>query len=90
YSFQTLVGKVVLIVNVASRCGYTPQYEGLQTLYEKYQPKGLEIVGFPCNQFGRQEPGTDADIASFCEMNYGITFPVMKKSDVNGDEANEV
>jgi len=90
FGFDALTGKVVLIVNVASRCGYTPHYKGLQALYDKYKTKGLEILGFPCNQFGRQEPGTDAEIASFCEVNYGVTFPLMQKSDVNGEQANEV
>jgi len=89
-SFESLKGKIVLVVNVASRCGYTPHYKGLQALYHKYQDKGLEILGFPCNQFGSQEPGTEEEIASFCEMNYGVTFPLMKKSDVNGEHANEV
>jgi len=88
--FDNLRGKVVLIVNVASKCGYTPQYKGVQSLYEKYKGQGLEILGFPCNQFGRQEPGADSEIASFCELNYGVTFPLMKKSDVNGEHANAV
>lgn len=77
-------GKLVLIVNVASKCGYTPQYEGLEKLYKKYQSKGLEILGFPCNQFGGQEPGTNKEIQNFCKLNYGVTFPVMAKVDVNG------
>ncbi|KAJ8692978.1 Glutathione peroxidase 2, variant 2 [Pleurotus ostreatus] len=70
--------------------GFTPQYKGLQALYEKYHEKGLEILGFPCNQFGGQEPGTDDEIATFCERNHGVTFPLMAKSDVNGDQTNEV
>ncbi|KAF9489430.1 thioredoxin-like protein [Pleurotus eryngii] len=90
YPFSQLKGKVVLIVNVASQCGFTPQYKGLQALYEKYHEKGLEILGFPCNQFGGQEPGTDDEIATFCERNHGVTFPLMVKSDVNGDQSNEV
>ncbi|KAF7424169.1 peroxiredoxin hyr1 [Pleurotus ostreatus] len=90
YPFSQLKGKVVLIVNVASQCGFTPQYKGLQALYEKYHEKGLEILGFPCNQFGGQEPGTDDEIATFCERNHGVTFPLMAKSDVNGDQTNEV
>ncbi|KZO96751.1 glutathione peroxidase [Calocera viscosa TUFC12733] len=89
-NFDVLAGKVVLIVNVASRCGYTPHYKGLQGLYDKYKTKGLEILGFPSNQFGGQEPGTDTEIASFCEVNYGVNFPLMKKSDVNGEQENEV
>ena len=81
-------GKVLLIVNVASRCGFTPQYTGLQKLYEQYQPKGLEILGFPCNQFGAQEPGTEAEIKSFCDLNFGVKFPLFSKIDVNGDKAH--
>jgi len=88
--FDSLRGKVVLIVNVASKCGFTPQYKGIQSLYEKYKGQGLEVLGFPCNQFGGQEPGTDAEVAQFCERNYGVTFPLMKKSDVNGEHTNEV
>ncbi|MBX2988552.1 MAG: glutathione peroxidase [Bdellovibrionaceae bacterium] len=81
-------GKVVLVVNVASRCGFTPQYEGLEELYKKYQDKGLMILGFPSNQFGSQEPGTNEEIQSFCKLNYGVTFPVFAKVDVNGDKAD--
>ena len=81
-------GKVVLIVNVASKCGFTPQYAGLQTLYETYHDKGLEILGFPCNQFGKQEPGTNDEIQNFCQVNYGVTFPMFDKIDVNGDDAH--
>jgi glutathione peroxidase len=77
-------GKVVLFVNVASRCGYTPQYEGLQALYSAYKDQGFLIVGTPCNQFGGQEPGTNAEIASFCKLNYGVDFPILEKADVNG------
>lgn len=76
--------KVVLIVNVASKCGFTPQYAGLEALHKKYHDKGLAVLGFPCNQFGGQEPGTEMEIASFCEMNYGVTFPIFSKIDVNG------
>jgi len=90
YGFEQLKGKVVLIVNVASKCGFTPQYTGLQGLHDKYKDKGLVILGFPCNQFGGQEPENDAGIATFCELNHGVTFPLMAKSDVNGDDANEV
>ncbi len=78
-------GKVMLIVNVASKCGYTPQYKGLEATYEKYKDKGLVILGFPCNQFHSQEPGTDADIKEFCTSKYGVTFPMFDKLDVNGD-----
>ena len=81
-------GKVVLIVNVASKCGHTPQYEGLQALYEKYQDKGLVVLAFPCNQFGGQEPGSESEIAQFCKANYGVTFPMFSKVDVNGKNAD--
>ncbi|KLU06375.1 Glutathione peroxidase family protein [Rhodopirellula islandica] len=81
-------GKVVLIVNVASKCGYTKQYAGLQSLYEAHKEDGLVILGFPCNQFGSQEPGTNADILEFCSARYNVTFPMMGKVDVNGDEAS--
>ena len=81
-------GKPLLIVNTASKCGFTPQYKGLEALYEKLHGKGLEILGFPCNQFGEQEPGTEAEIESFCELNYGVTFPMFAKVDVNGDSAS--
>jgi glutathione peroxidase len=81
-------GKTLLIVNTASKCGFTPQYKGLEALYEKLSAKGLEILGFPCNQFGAQEPGTEAEIESFCEVNYGVTFPMFAKIDVNGKGAD--
>ncbi|KAG2356170.1 glutathione peroxidase [Suillus spraguei] len=90
YDFEQLKGKVVLVVNVASKCGFTPQYQGLQALYDKHKERGFIILGFPCNQFGGQEPGDDAAIASFCEVNHGVNFPLMKKSDVNGDNTNSV
>lgn len=77
-------GKAVLVVNVASKCGFTPQYAGLQQLYEKYKDRGLEILGFPCNQFMDQEPGTNEEIAEFCSLNYGVSFPLFEKVDVNG------
>jgi glutathione peroxidase len=80
-------GRVVLVVNVASKCGLTPQYEGLESLYQESRGRGLEILGFPCNQFGDQEPGTDAEIQEFCSVNYGVSFPVLKKIDVNGPDA---
>ena len=79
--------KVMLIVNVASKCGFTPQYKGLESLYEKMHSRGLEVLGFPCNQFGAQEPGTEKEIESFCEINYGVKFPLFAKIDVNGDHA---
>lgn len=77
-------GKVVLIVNVASRCGYTPQYKGLEALYEKYKDQGLVVIGVPANEFGKQEPGSDAEISEFCTKNYGVTFPMMSKVVVKG------
>ncbi len=80
-------GKVVLIVNVASQCGLTPQYESLQALHEALGPKGLVVLGVPCNQFGGQEPGTATEIRKFCQQNYGVTFPLLEKVDVNGDKA---
>jgi glutathione peroxidase len=80
-------GSVVLVVNVASHCGFTPQYEGLQALYEKYKDRGFVVLGFPCNQFGAQEPGTEAEIVSFCSLNYQVGFPLFAKVDVNGDTA---
>jgi glutathione peroxidase len=81
-------GSVVLIVNVASKCGFTPQYKGLQELYDKYKNRGFVVLGFPCNQFLSQEPGTNDEIKHFCSINYGITFPMFDKIDVNGDTAH--
>ena len=81
-------GKVLLIVNVASKCGLTPQYEGLESLYRDYQGSGLEVLGFPCNQFKEQEPGTDAEIQDFCKTTYDVTFPVFSKVEVNGPDAD--
>jgi glutathione peroxidase len=81
-------GKVLLIVNTASQCGNTPQYAGLEKLYTKYREQGLEVLAFPCNQFGHQEPGTDADIRGFCERNYQVSFPLFSKIDVNGEGAH--
>ncbi|QNR23830.1 glutathione peroxidase [Croceimicrobium hydrocarbonivorans] len=86
FSFSQLEGKRVLIVNTASKCGFTPQYEDLQALYEKHGGEKFTIIGFPCNQFGKQEPGTNEEIASFCQKNYGVSFPMMDKIDVKGDE----
>ena len=77
-------GKVLLIVNVASKCGFTPQYRGLEELHEKFEKQGFEVLGFPCNQFGSQEPGSEADIQSFCDLQYGVRFPLFSKIDVNG------
>ena len=81
-------GKVLLIVNTASKCGFTPQYEGLEALYKKYENRGFEVLGFPCDQFGHQEPGSDSDIAQFCSLNFGVSFPLFKKTNVNGPDAN--
>ncbi len=81
-------GKVLLIVNTASHCGFTPQFEGLETLYNKYKDQGLVILGFPCNQFGQQEPGSNNEIQEFCQLNYGVSFPVLAKIDVNGNHAH--
>jgi glutathione peroxidase len=83
-------GKAMLIVNTASKCGYTPQYKGLEALYQKYHAQGFEVLGFPCNQFGEQEPGDAKEIAQFCEINFGVTFPLFAKVDVNGDKAAPV
>ena len=80
-------GKVMLIVNVASHCGFTPQYEGLEALQQRYRDRGFTVLGFPCNQFGAQEPGDAAEIASFCKTNYDVDFPIFAKIDVNGDNA---
>jgi glutathione peroxidase len=81
-------GKVVLIVNTASKCGFTPQYAGLEALYRKYRDRGLVVLGFPCNQFGAQEPGDAAEIANFCSLTYDVDFPMMRKIDVNGPKAH--
>jgi glutathione peroxidase len=87
-NLQDYAGKVLLIVNVASKCGFTSQYRDLQNLYTANQAKGLEILGFPCNQFGAQEPGSAEEIQNFCSANYGVTFPMFEKIDVNGDSAH--
>ena len=81
-------GKVLLVVNVASKCGFTPQYEGLEALQRKFEDRGFEVLGFPCNQFMGQEPGNAEEIASFCKLSYDVTFPVLKKIEVNGDGAS--
>lgn len=81
-------GKVMLIVNTASKCGFTPQYEGLEKIYQKYRDRGLVVLGFPCNQFGEQEPGSANEIGAFCQKNYGVSFPMFEKIDVNGDNAH--
>ena len=83
-------GKPMLIVNTASKCGFTPQFAGLEKLYEKYKSQGLEILGFPCNQFGGQDPGTNKEIGNFCQRNYGVTFPMFAKVDVKGPEAHVI
>jgi len=83
-------GKTVIVVNTASKCGLTPQFEGLEMLYQKYKDKGLVILGFPCNQFANQEPGGANDIAEFCQLNYGVTFPMFAKVDVNGEGAHPI
>jgi len=87
-SLNDYAGKVLLVVNTASACGFTPQFGGLQQLHEKYKDRGLVVVGFPCNQFGSQDPGSNAEIGQFCERNYGVSFPMMSKVDVNGSQAD--
>jgi len=86
YSFSQLKGKKVLVVNTASKCGFTPQYEGLEELYKEYGGDDFMIIGFPANNFGKQEPGSDEEIAEFCSLNYGVTFPMMSKISVKGDD----
>ncbi len=87
-SLSQFKGKVLLIVNTASKCGFTPQYEGLEKLYNQFKDRGLVILGFPCNQFGAQEPGTQEEINQFCSVNFGVTFPILNKIDVNGENAD--
>lgn len=87
-SLSKYKGKVLLVVNTASKCGFTPQYKGLQEVYDKFKDRGFEVLGFPSNQFAGQEPGESEDIAEFCEINYGVTFPMYEKVDVKGDEAH--
>nr|WP_319474541.1 glutathione peroxidase [uncultured Sphaerochaeta sp.] len=86
--FSSLKGKTLLIVNTASKCGFTPQYEELEKLHQQYKDRSLVVIGFPCDQFAHQEPGNDADIKEFCSINYGVTFPLMSKVKVNGKEAH--
>lgn len=88
--FASYKGKVLVIVNTASKCGFTPQYDGLEELYQRYKDKGLVIIAFPCDQFGHQEPGSDEQIAEFCRMNHGVTFPLMSKIEVNGENAHPI
>jgi glutathione peroxidase len=85
---STKQGKVLLVVNTASKCGFTPQYDGLEALYQQFKDKDFEVLGFPCNQFGAQEPGNADEIAEFCKVNFGVTFPLMAKIDVNGPDAS--
>jgi glutathione peroxidase len=85
---DTFKGKALLIVNVASKCGFTPQYKGLEQMYRKFKTRGFEILGFPCDQFGHQEPGDEAEIKQFCSLNYDVTFPMFAKIDVNGEHAH--
>ncbi len=89
-TLATYKGRTLLVVNVASRCGFTPQYEGLQQLQEKYEDRGLTVLGFPCNQFAGQEPGSHEEIKEFCSLNYGVAFPLFEKVDVNGDERHPI
>ena len=81
-------GKAVLVVNTASKCGFTPQYKGLESVWQQYKDQGLVVLGFPCNQFGKQEPGDEGAISEFCELNFGVSFPLFKKVDVNGSDAH--
>ena len=89
-AFSDYQGKVLLIVNTASKCGFTPQFEGLEALHEQYKDQGLVVVGFPCNQFGSQDPGSNEEIGAFCQKNYGVSFPMMAKVDVNGKDAHPI
>ena len=88
--FKQFEGKVLMIVNTASKCGFTPQYDGLEELYQRYKDLGLVIIGFPCDQFAHQEPGSNEEIAEFCRVNHGVTFPLMAKIEVNGDNAHPI
>jgi glutathione peroxidase len=89
-SLKEFEGKTIVVVNTASKCGLTPQYEGLENLYKKYKDKGLVVLGFPCNQFGQQEKGSADEISEFCQINYGVSFPMFDKVDVNGPNAHPV
>ncbi|MFZ2842524.1 glutathione peroxidase [Psychrobacter sp.] len=89
-AFSDCEGKVLLIVNTASKCGFTPQFEGLEALYQQYKEQGLVVIGFPCNQFGSQDPGSNDEIGAFCQKNYGVSFPMMAKVDVNGKDAHPI
>ena len=88
--FQDFAGKALLIVNTASKCGFTPQYQALESLHQRYKDQGLVVIGFPCDQFAHQEPGDDEEIAQFCRVNYGVTFPLMSKAEVNGPGTHPV
>ena len=88
FSFRQHMGKVFLIVNTASQCGFTPQFAGLESLWKTYASRGLMVLGFPCNEFGHQDPGSNQEIASFCHLNYGVSFPMMSKVEVNGENAS--
>lgn len=89
-AFSEYKDKVLLIVNTASKCGFTPQFEGLESLYQQYKDQGLVVIGFPCNQFGSQDPGSNDEIGAFCQKNYGVSFPMMAKIDVNGADAHPI
>ena len=89
-AFSDYQDKVLLIVNTASKCGFTPQFEGLESLYQEYQDQGLVVIGFPCNQFGNQDPGSNDEIGAFCQKNYGVSFPMMAKTEVNGADAHPI
>jgi len=89
FNFKEQEGKAFLIVNTATKCGFTPQFDGLEKLHQKYKEQGLVVLGFPCDQFGNQNKEDDEGTESFCKLNYGVTFPLMKKSEVNGDSTNE-
>ena len=89
-SMKAYQGKTIVVVNTASKCGFTPQYKGLETIYQKYKNQGLVILGFPCNQFGKQESGSSDEIEEFCQINYGVTFPLFEKIDVNGKDAHPI
>lgn len=89
-AFADYRGQVLLVVNTASKCGFTPQFEGLEALYQQYKSQGLTVIGFPCNQFGGQDPASNDEIGAFCQKNYGVTFPMMAKVDVNGSDAHPI